>query len=73
MTVNEIIEDIQKMQPGDDTKYFSEGNFYVDRFEHNLRFYSKGGEMHYSAKAESLKPHIRKAIKYAQKQENIEQ
>ena len=73
MKLEEIIEDIKTMQPGDDTKYYPVGNFYVDRFVCNYRFWSKGGEMHYSAKAESLKPYIRKAIKNVQKIKIFEQ
>jgi hypothetical protein len=66
MTTTEIINDIESMQVGQ-KKYYSEGNFYIDRFECSFRI-SCNTEMHYSAQAKSLRPHIVKAIKYYSKQ-----
>ena len=70
-TVNEIIEDIESMQVGE-SRFYKEGDFYIDRFSADFRFWGWGGK-HHAAKAESLKLYIRKAINYVQKQENFEQ
>jgi hypothetical protein len=61
MTTTEIINDIESMQVGQ-KKYYPEGNFYIDRFKASFRI-SCSTEMHYSAQAKSLRPHIVKAIK----------
>lgn len=57
----EIVLICDKMQPGD-CIIFEEGNIQVNRFEKNFRIFACG-EMHYSAKAINLRPHIQKAIK----------
>lgn len=57
----EIVVICSEMKPGD-CLLFEEGNIQVNRFEHNFRIFACG-EMHYSAKAVNLRPHIHKAIK----------
>ena len=57
----EIVLICADMKPGD-CIIFEEGNIQVNRFENNFRIFACG-EMHYSAKAINLRPHIQKAIK----------
>lgn len=56
-----IVRVCDKMQPGD-CIMFEGGSIQVNRFENNFRIFACG-EMHYSAKAINLRPHIQKAIK----------
>ena len=60
-TTNEIIKDIESMQVGE-SRFYKEGDFYIDRFAADFRFWGWEGK-HHSAKAESLRIHINKAIK----------
>lgn len=57
----EIVCICGEMKPGD-CIIFEEGNIQVNRFENNFRIFACG-DMHYSAKAINLRPHIQKAIK----------
>lgn len=65
----EIVQICCDMQPGD-CIIFEEGNIQVNRFENNFRIFAYG-EMHYSAKAINLRPHIQKAIKRKKEMEKF--
>lgn len=65
-TTNEIIEDIEAMEIGE-SRFYVEGDFYIDRFAADFRFWGWGGK-HHAAKAESLRVHINKAIKNRKQQ-----